>query len=206
MKRFSPVLCAVSLIVATTAFAASGPATKPVSAVLSGIAGQASPADTDTNGQCNVTPWVDVCPSGTCICAQVPTPKVMGNAGKGPLQASNFFVTIDQGINPATEPAVNGGPNPKCNLLFGVVTLTSPSNGQSETLNLLGTTCKHVIGISSVNPVGKHDRDLLSGGWGISGSPTPPSPNDESGWGTFVGSVNQTTSMLSMRISGDLSK
>ncbi|MGH7935274.1 MAG: hypothetical protein ACREQN_19200 [Candidatus Binataceae bacterium] len=118
---------------------------------------------------------------------------------------SNFFVTIDQGSNPATEPQIVNGPSPSCNLVFGVVTLTSQTTGQAITLNLEGTSCKHVIGISANNPSGKHDKDLLLGGWGISNDPVP-SPNDASGWGTFTGTVINGSNAAAFKLSGDVTQ
>ena len=205
MKGFLAITCAMLLAVAATA-SATTVGTKPVSAGIRGVAEPAASNFVDTNGQCNVTPWVDVCAVGPCSCDEVTGLKVTGNSGDGPLVASDFFVTVDEGINPATEPTVNGGPDPKCTPMYGVVTLTSTKNGQTQTLNLIGTTCKHVVAISANNPGGKHDKDVVSGGWGISSTPAPPSPHDESGWGTFTGTVVQSTDVVSLKLSGMVSK
>jgi len=184
--------------------ASSGPATKKVSVVLSGTAAQAG-SGVGTDGQCDGTPWTDQCSGlGNCTCIQVNNPSVKGTS-KGGATASDFLITIDDGFNPATEPAVNGGPNPKCSLILGVVTITSTSNSESQTLNLIGTSCKQVIGISSKNPLGTQKTNLLTGGWGISNTPAP-SPNDESGWGTMTGSESQSTSALTLKLSGLVSK
>jgi hypothetical protein len=93
---------------------------------------------------------------------------------------SNFFVTIDQSVDPATEPTVGTGPNPRCEPFLGI--LTDTSSTESKTLNLFGVSCKKVIAISNGNPSGNHVGDTLEGGWGISATPAPPSP-DASGWG-----------------------
>src|SRR5512143_3476657 len=103
MKGFLAIICAMMLSVAATA-SATTVGTKSVSAGISGVAGPAPGGDIDTNGQCNVVPWVDVCASGTCSCDEVTGLKVTGNGGDGPLVASDFFVTVAEGINPATEP------------------------------------------------------------------------------------------------------
>lgn len=204
MKLLSAIVIAGLLALAgfTTAHAASsGPATKPVSAVIKGIGVSAPSSDVDpTTGACNVSSWVDVCPSGKCSCAEV-SPVTIHASGKGAATVLGFFVTIDKDVNPATEPAPTGsnGPNPTCNPLRGVVAVQA---GGSSTfaINLLGVSCKHVIGISARNPQGKHDKDLISGGWGISADPTP-SP-DMSGWGTMTGSIIQTTSALTLNLAG----
>lgn len=204
MKLLSAIVIAGLLALAgfTTAHAASsGPATKPVSAVIKGIGVSAPSSDVDpTTGACNVSSWVDVCPSGKCSCSEV-SPATIHASGKGAATVLGFFVTIDNDVNPATEPAPTGsnGPNPTCNPLRGVVAVQA---GGSSTfaINLLGVSCKHVIGISARNPQGKHDKDLISGGWGISADPTP-SP-DMSGWGTMTGSIIQTTSGLTLNLAG----
>ncbi|MBF6560105.1 MAG: hypothetical protein IVW56_07445 [Candidatus Binataceae bacterium] len=210
MIKASILFCAAMLACALTAGAATSTvATKSVSAVLSGT-GVPDTVDVDPiNGQCNFDTWVDQCPSGNdnCKCIQVTSPKATGGGKGGPGTVSDFFITIDNGTNPASEPAVGGGPNPRCSLYFGVLTLTSSGGGSAttQTLNLVGTACKHVVGISSKNQTGTQDKDLISGGWGISNDPAP-SPRDESGWGEVSGQVIHGTNALTMHLVGDLSK
>jgi hypothetical protein len=206
MGKGSLFVCAMMVGFALVASAANGPATKPVTGGVKGIASQVTnPADLGTSGECNFDAWVDVCPAGSCTCVQVPSPKATGGLAVGGNTISNFFVTIDNGIDPATEPPPNSiGPNPKCGLFFGALTLTSKS-GESKTINLMGTSCKHVIGITTSNQSGTHDKDILSGGWGVSNSPAP-TPNDASGWGTLVGTVIQSSNALSINLTGDLTQ
>lgn len=82
---------------------------------------------------------------------------------------------------------------------MGILTVADKSDN-STTLNFLGVACKHVTGITTKNPGGTHNKDLLSGGWGI--SDTPASTKPESGWGTFTGSVIKSTSALSLTLTG----
>lgn len=202
MIKASVFFCAAMLACAVSAGAATSTvATKSVSAVLTGIGTQYS------SGQCLFDTWVDQCPSSNCICVQVTSPKATGGGKNGPGAVSDFFLTIDNGSNPASEPPPGGiGPTPRCSLYFGVLTLTSSGGStNTETLNLIGTTCKHVVGISSKNQTGTHDKDLISGGWGISNDPAP-SPKDGSGWGTVSGQVINGTNALTMHLVGDLSK
>ena len=203
MPRFLGMICAGLLVCVAPAFAASsGPTTHTSTVNIKGT-GQPAPAgdvDAGNGNACNANAWVDNCPSGNCQCIEITGVKVSGSVDKGPATISNFFVTTDEGINPATEPAVGDGPNPKCDLFLGVATVTSASSGKTKTINLIGTSCKHVIGVSAKNPSGTHDKDLISGGWGISDDP-PPSP-DASGWGTLVGQVIQKTGAVSMKVTG----
>ena len=178
----------------------SGPGTKPVAANIFGTAADGSAYSDAGNGNaCNVSSWVDQCPSGTCECVTLTSPKISNKK----LSVSNIFFTIDDSENPATQSAVGSGPNPGCNLMFGMVDLADNSGG-SETLNFLGTTCRHVIAITSTNPQGVHDKDMLSGGWGISA--TPASSPTESGWGTFAGMSIDKTQAVTLHLQGWISK
>ncbi len=203
MRKYVVALAAGILVFASVGIvrAANGPGTKPATALVKGTGTAAPSADVDTtNGNaCNVTKWVDYCASGKCLCLTLDSPVVVGNRK---LTVSNVFFTIDGGINPATEPAVGNGPNPGCNFALGTMDLAS--GGSSETINIIGTTCKHVIGISAKNPGGTHDRDLLSGGWGISADPAP-NPL-ESGWGTMTGTAISKTQAVSLKFSGWVSQ
>ena len=64
---------------------------------------------------------------------------------------------------------------------------------------------RSVVGISSKNQTGTHDKDLVSGGWGISNDPAPTG-KDESGWGEVSGQVIKGTNALTMHLVGDISK
>ncbi len=202
MRRLSAAIIAGMLAFATSATvhaAPGGPATKPVTAVIKGVGIPAPIGDVDTiTGACNVSSWVDVCASGKCSCVEV-DPVTIHTTAKG-ASISNFFITIDDGTNPATEPAVGAGPTPRCSAIQGVFTLTAGNGGKSANFNLVGTSCKHVIGISVKKPQGTHDKDLVSGGWGISATPTP-SPVS-SGWGTMTGTVIKATNALSLNLAG----
>jgi hypothetical protein len=191
----------------------SGPSTKPGRLV---IMGTAAPATTDVDpatGACNfVAPgqtssWVDGC-SGTsptsCSCYDITVSKVSGSGLKG-ATVTDFFVTIDNDINPATEPAVGGGPDPVCNPFLGVAVVSQESGSKVTVANLVGVSCQHVIGISKNNPTGKHDKDLLLGGWGIDSASTPA--DTMSGWGTLTGTVNskdnpKKPNAISLKLSG----
>ncbi|GEM_PF-1701794 len=173
----------------------SGPATKTVEIKLKGTGGGS------TAGQCTSSgdSWLDdyTCPSGNCSCSEITNPTISGSKLKS---VSNFFVTNDTGINPATEPAVGTGPTPKCDLLLGTFTATD-SSGKVATINFLGVSCNKVTGLTKNNPSGNDNQTLLSGGWGISDTPAP-TPTPISGWGTFTGTSNKNTNAVSMKLSG----
>jgi len=207
VKNLSGFCMGLLLALASPGIAAAtstGPNTKPVAVNIFGTGQAAAPANVDTsNGNaCLVDqnhPWVDECPSENCECVELSSPK----ASNGQLSVSHVFFTIDKGVNPATQPAVGGGPNPGCNLVLGTMDLADNS-GNTETVNFLGTTCRHVIAITGTNPQGNHDKDILSGGWGISDSPAPNPA--ESGWGTFAGSVNAKNQAVTLHLQGWISK
>lgn len=199
MKRFGAVVCGVVLLFAGTALAA-GPTTHTRTLNITGMGAPAGGGSVDgATGACNVDPWVDHCSGTNCTCLEITMPKASGSMDKGAQTVTNFFVTADDNVNPATEPTPGGtGPNPRCSSFLGI--LTDTSSGESKTLNLLGVSCKKVIGISSSNPSGNHVGDTLVGGWGISGTPTP-SP-DASGWGTLTGSDIKSANAVSLKLSG----
>jgi hypothetical protein len=147
--------------------------------------------DVGADGQCSFADWVNRCPSGTCACVQVIDTAATGNLfGRAPITAKNFFITVDYGLDPATAPAVDGGPEPElCGLVFGVMTVSS-SEDRRETFNALGTVCDHITGISKTNPKGTVDKLVLSGIGGISAIPAPNPP--ASGFGTFSAQVEVT--------------
>src|ERR1035437_5653828 len=193
----SALMCfTASLLCAGVALAhGSKPATKTVEIKLKGTGGGS------TAGQCASTgdSWLDdySCPSGNCSCSEVTNPTISGSKLKS---VSNFFVTTDKGINPATEPAVGTGLAPECDLLLGTFTAID-SSGKSATISLLGVSCKKVTGITINNPSGNDNQTLLSGGWGISDTPAP-TPDPISGWGTFAGTSTKNTNAVSMQLSG----
>lgn len=194
-------LTAILLCASVVLAKSSGSGTQAVKLTLKGTGASAPVGNTGADGQCIGTgdPWLDsyACSGpGNCSCNVLTSPTV---SGSGLKTVADFFVTSDKGINPATEPAVGSGPNPNCNPSLGIFTVTDKS-GDLTTLNFLGVSCKHVTGISSRNPSGTHDKDLLSGGWGISDTPAPTKPI--SGWGTFTGTVNNTTNAISITLSG----
>jgi hypothetical protein len=202
MNRFGGVICAAALLFAGTALAA-GPSTHTRTLNITGVLMPAAPGDVDNanGGACNVDPWVDKCSSttpGTCQCGEIVVSKAAGSMDKGKQTVSNFFITIDQDINPATEPAVGSGPTPRCEGFLGI--LTDSSSTEAKTLNLFGISCKKVIGVSIKNPSGNHVSDTIVGGWGISATPVPAP--DASGWGTLTGSDTKSTNAVSIKISG----
>jgi len=212
MYRFGSAVLALTFLIAGSAFAASSPdvitpGPKTTTRTLN-IAGVGAPDTTDvdqTTGACNVDPWVDHCSDTSCSCLEINVSRASGNMDKGVQTVSNFFVTIDPDVNPATEPPPGGnGPNPQCQGFLGILTDTASATSETKTLNLAGVSCKKVIAVTPNNPQGNHPSDTLVGGWGISGS-TPPSP-DASGWGTLSGSAlsNQSShpNALSMKLSG----
>lgn len=194
---------AIFLCAGAALAASSGPSTHARTVVFKGTLASAPAGFVGPDGQCINTgaPWLDdyTCSHpGMCSCSKV-TATVSGSGIKKGTTVKNFFVTGDGGINPATEPAVPPGPNPKCNPFLGIFTIADKS-GDSMSANFLGVSCKHVIGISRKKPSGTHDKDLLSGGWGISDTPAPTSPT--SGWGTFTGTASHTTPAVSLTLSG----
>jgi hypothetical protein len=200
VNRFGGVVCGVVWLFAGTALAA-GPSTHTRTLNITGIgAVDTNPSDVNAvSGACNFDSWVDQCSAGNnCGCLKITVSKASGSMDMGTQTVSNFFVTIDFGINPATEPAVGGGPNPKCNPFLAI--LTDTSSTEAKTLNAFGVTCHKVIGISSSNPKGTHVGDTLSGGWGISATPAP-NPL-AAGWGTLTGSDSKTTGATSVKFSG----
>jgi len=179
----------------------SGSGTKAVKLTIKGTGASAPGGNVGADGQCinTLDPWLDsyVCSGpGECSCNVLTSPTL---SGSGLKSVANFFVTTDQGINPATAPTVDSGPNPECNPSLGIFTV-SDGSGDSTTLNFLGVDCKHVTGISKNNPSGTHDKDLMSGGWGISSTPAPT--NTISGWGTFTGTTIKATNAVSVTLSG----
>lgn len=182
----------------------SGPSTKTVKITIKGIGGSPAPVgNTGPDGQCTNTgdPWLDsytgTCSvPGNCSCGVLTSATVTGSGLKS---VANFFVTSDQGFNPATAPTVDSGPNPECNLFLGTFTVTDKSSNVT-TLNFLGVSCKHVTGTTSSNPGGTHDKDTMSGGWGISDTPVPTKPI--SGWGTFTGATIKSTQAVTLTLSG----
>lgn len=202
MYNFAFALLAAAILSTAPALAA-GTSTHTRTLNLKGT-GQNDPSHAGADGQCNVG-YANQCPSGNCECVKITVTSATGNLNKGSMKVSNFFVTGDHGLNPGTEPAVDGGPDPDCRPFFGVLTVTSAS--ESKALNVVGTSCKHVTGVSSKQPRGNHDKDMLSGGWGISNNPAP-SP-DASGWGTLTGqvtNVKSATPTISVKLSGTVTE
>jgi hypothetical protein len=188
------------LLLAGSALAA-GPTTHTRTLAIAGSAATASGGNVDTSGACNVDPWVDQCSQASgCECVEITVSKASASMDKGTQTVTNFFVTTDQNINAATEPTVSPGPDQKCTPFRGILTDTASSTGESKTLNLLGTSCRKITGITSSNPQGVHAGDVLVGGWGISNS-TAPNP-DASGSGTFTGSDVKSSGAVSIKLSG----
>jgi hypothetical protein len=197
-----------TFLLAGTALAASapdvnppGPTTHTRTLNLKGIGGPADSGFVDgATGACNVDPWVDVCSGAHCSCEEIAVSNASGGMEKGKQTVTNVFVTVDNDVNPATEPPPGGnGPGPRCNPFVGILTDTSVT--ETKTLNLFGVSCKKVNAISKNNPSGYHVSDTIVGGWGIAGAPNAPSP-DASGWGTLSGTENHTTNAVSIKISG----
>ena len=208
MFRFGSAILAAMFLFAGAAIAASsadvitGPKTNTRTLNIVGVGGPGSPTN-PTTGACNIDPWVDHCSGpGNCSCLEIAVSKASGNMDKGAQTVSNFFVTTDNTVNPATEPppAPGTGPNPRCGGFLGILTDTVSATSETKTLNLAGVSCKKVIAISNANPSGTHVGDTIVGGWGISGS-TPPSP-DASGWGTLSGFETKATNAIALKISG----
>ncbi len=193
----------IAMMLTSAALAkSSGPATKAVKVTIKGIGGGSVPGgDVGGDGQCINTgdPWLDnyACSgAGNCSCSVLGSPKVSGGNLK---TVTNIFVTDDEGINPATEGAVGSGPAPECHPFLGIFTVTE-TGSDLVTANFFGVSCKHVIGVSSNHPGGTNDKDLMSGGWGVSGTPAPTKAT--SGWGTFTGTVDKATNAVSLSLSG----
>jgi len=212
MYRFGSAVFVAVFLFAGSAFAASNPditsgpktSTRTLNVTGIGAAAGGGFVDNANGGACNVDPWVDQCSStapGTCSCIEITVSKASGSMEKGTQTVSNLFITADENVNPATEPTVTPGPDPKCSLFRGILTDTVSSTSETKTLNLLGVSCKKVIGISASNPQGNHVGDTIVGGWGISSSPSDPTP-PASGWGTLSGSDVKTTGAVSLKLSG----
>ncbi len=148
MRRFLAILCTGGLLVcAGPALAASsGPSTRTRTLIATGTAAPAASSDVDPlTGACAATAaagntWVDHCASGTCECLDVTPTSGSGSIDTGRITISDWFVTVDTGTNPATEPTVDSGPNPKCNLFLGVLTASVASTGETKTINTIGTS------------------------------------------------------------------
>ena len=181
----------------------SGSGTKSIKLTIKGTGATASSGYVGANGQCvdtGDTSWLDAyaCPSGNCQCITV-TDATLSGAGRSGGAVSDYFITSDSGINPVTVTPVSPGPNPQCNLILGALT-TTDSSSNVTTLNLVGVSCKKLIGVSSKNPSGNEPDNTISGGWGISGTPAPTQTN--SGWGTFTGTNIKATNAVSLTLSG----
>ncbi len=115
----------------------SGPGTKAVKVTIKGTGGSAPGGNVAPDGQCYNTgdPWLDdytgTCSTaGNCSCSVLGSPKVSGGNLK---TVTNVFVTDDEGINPATEGAVGGGPAPECHPVRGIFTVTETGSDYSQT-------------------------------------------------------------------------
>jgi hypothetical protein len=162
----------------------------------------ASPAPTavnSTTGACNVSPWVDHCTGTNCSCIQVIPSSAGGSMDKGAQTVSDFFVTTDDDVNPAQNAPI-GEVDGKCAPFFAVLTDTVASTGETKTLNLIGTSCKKITGISNKNPSGNHVGDSLNGAWGIASSPAPTPA--ASGWGTLTGTTTKSSNGVSIKLTG----
>jgi hypothetical protein len=198
MYRYLTFFCVMLFVVTGLALAAPGPSSSTRTLNINGTGSPASPNAVNTaTGACNFSAWVDRCSGTNCNCVQVIPSTAGGSMDKGKQTVSNFFVTTDQDINPADNSLV-GAPNGRCNPFFGVLTDAVGSTGETKTINLLGTTCKKVTGISKTNTSGNNVGDTLQGGWGITASPAP-SPS-ASGWGTLTGSTTKNQGDLTSKV------
>ena len=96
MKRLSGVLMGALLAFASAgiAGAGAGPGTKPVAANIFGtVADGSSNSDPSNGNACNVTSWVDECPSGSCECATLASPRISNSK----LTVANVFFYHRQG-------------------------------------------------------------------------------------------------------------
>jgi hypothetical protein len=205
MHRLTIVFCAVLLTGSVAA--ASGPLTHTRTLNIKATVTALVSPDPDVNavtGACNVTPWVDQCSvSNNCRCAEVTVSTAAGSMDKGTQTITNFFVTTDKGnsVDPVDGNApLVGGLEGRCGPIHGVLTDKVSSTGETKTLNLFGTSCRVITGISSANPSGTKVGDILNGAWAIDGA-SPPSP-PASGWGSFSGSSTNQTGAVSLKISG----
>ena len=138
--RTAALFFGIALLLASAAAGSGGPGTKAVKVVVNGTGASAPAGNVGADGQCINTgdPWLDgyTCSgSGNCSCDEV-TPSTV--SGSGLKSVTDFFVTSDKGINPATEPTVGSGPNPKCNPSLGILTVTD-DKGDSTTINFFGS-------------------------------------------------------------------
>jgi hypothetical protein len=190
------VATAMALFAAPHYAAASGPKTATRTATLRGVA-QPDSTDVGPQGQCDVG-FADQCLSGTCSCFEITDGTAVGSLiGKGNGKATNFFVTVDDGDQTATEPPL-GSRDGSCQPFFGVVTLSNPKTGETMTLNLVGATCKH---LTSVNK-----KDVITGGFGIANTPAAPSPVDTSGWGTLSGTFDKNSQKVTLKLGGPITQ
>jgi hypothetical protein len=196
MRKSLPLLFVAIFLVAGTAFAkSSGQSTKSGTLVISGTLA-VDTGDEDANGACSISSLsstildlgVEGCSAtgpGTCYCWTLTNPKVGGSGLKG-ATVTDLFGTSFTSYNPATAPVVDDGPTPGCTPYVAVIVITDKS-GDSTTANVMGVSCRHVIGVSNKNPKGTHDQDSQLGGWGIDSATVPTS-----GWGTFTGTIKHS--------------
>jgi hypothetical protein len=199
LSRYVGVIFSVLLISSGIALAAGGPSTNTRTLNIKGTAQLASNSDVDlSNGACNFSSWVDQCSNTSCSCFQISPSTVSGSMDKGKQTVTEMFVTIDENVDPVTEPTVGSGPNGRCGVLAGV--LVDASNSETKTINFVGTDCKKVIAINQKNPGGTNIGDVMTGGWGISdiAAPNPVA----SGWGTWTGSIKKSNSSVSFKFTG----
>lgn len=209
MHRLKIVSCVTLLMFcASGAFAASGPKSHRRTLNMSGTSTAliAPDANVDvTTGACNASAWVDQCSGTNCTCSEVTVSSASGNMDTGTQTVTNFFMTRDNDIDPATtNPAVVSGLVGNCNPLRAVLTDTVSSTSETKTINLLGMSCNVFNAISNANPGGNKVGRDFAGAWAIDGV-SPPNPA-ASGWGVAAGTFTDATSAVSIKLKGPVTE
>jgi hypothetical protein len=137
-------------------------------------------------GACATTTYNTICPSGSCGCqiyvvdTDHKSQKVTGNlVGKSTL--AEIDITLDGGDS------VGGGTPGFCRPIFASATITGSID--TEQLDMTGAICSPTKKGGVIDPI--------SGGFGIESSTA-----SHQGFGTFTGTLNETTGLLVLKFSG----
>jgi hypothetical protein len=161
-----------------TAAKTSGPKAAMRAANITGASGTPATGP-GLGGACATTGYDAFCPSGTCQCLTISSAKVTGSmAGTG---TADLQVTEDTG---AATTSVSGA---SCTPFFAVATLTTTlaKTALTETLNFGGMSCDQFT---------SKGKSAIQGGFGIG-----TASNSATGWGTVVGTSNQSSVTLHLK-------
>ena len=186
MNRGLQLLVAGASIVLAAGIANAAPKTAIRAANIKGVGSQVTGNDA-TTGACDTTGYDATCPSGTCVCFEIPNATVTGSmAGKG---TADIRITADQDST-TTDPSTTNG---ACTPLYGVAHITSSS--LTEDLNIIGALCDRF----SAN-----GNQYIQGGFGIQDGAS----NSAHGWGTLTGTAthSQNSPTVTLHLRGPITQ